>query len=198
MRIKRVNDYNKDYREVFYMINDYEARHGITDPDYATANEAISNDDVVSTLNNLIETCKDGQEGFQQAAEGVQNSQLKSLFYEFGQQRAQFAGELQTLVRDLGGDPETTSSTAGALHRGWINIKSAITGQDDQAILNECERGEDVAKNAYKDALEENLPANVLSVVQNQYTAVQAAHDQVKALRDAADNSTSSTASTGY
>jgi len=180
------------------MINDYEARHGITDPDYATANEAISNDDVVSTLNNLIETCKDGQEGFQQAAEGVQNSQLKSLFYEFGQQRAQFAGELQTLVRDLGGDPETTSSTAGALHRGWINIKSAITGQDDQAILNECERGEDVAKNAYKDALEENLPANVLSVVQNQYTAVQAAHDQVKALRDAADNSTSSTASTGY
>ena len=52
-------------------------------------NESISNDDVISTINNLIETCKDGQEGFQQAAEGVQNSQLKSLFYEFGQQRAQ-------------------------------------------------------------------------------------------------------------
>lgn len=166
----------------------------------AEYNESISNDDVISTLNNLIETCKDGQEGFQQAAEGVKNSQLKSLFYEFGQQRARFAGELQALVRELGGDPETSSSTAGALHRGWINIKSAITGQDDKAILNEAERGEDVAKNAYKDALEENLPSNILSVVQNQYTEVQAAHDQVRALRDAADddNFTSSTARTGY
>jgi uncharacterized protein (TIGR02284 family) len=166
-----------------------------TTPQYS---DTISNDDLISTLNNLIETCKDGQEGFQQSAEGVQNSQLKSLFYEFGQQRAQFAGTLQGLVRELGGDPETSSSTAGALHRGWINIKSAITGQDDSAILNEAERGEDVAKNAYKDALEENLPANIRSAVQEQYSAVQAAHDQIKALRDSMDNTTSSTARTGY
>ena len=154
----------------------------------------MTNDNVISTLNNLIEICKDGQEGFKQAADGVERSDLKSLFYEFSQQRSQFVGELQSLVRDVGGDPENTGSIAGSLHRGWINIKSAVTGQDEAAILNECERGEDVAKNAYKEALEENLPANVTEVVQRQATAVQTAHDRVKALRDSANNSGSSTA----
>lgn len=151
----------------------------------------MADDNTISTLNNLIETCKDGQEGFKQAAEGVTRSDLKTTFYELGQQRAKFAGELQNLVRELGGDPETTSSTVGALHRGWINIKSAITGQDDAAILNEAERGEDVAVNAYKKALEETLPANVQSVVQEQATAVKAGHDQVRSLRDAANAASS-------
>jgi uncharacterized protein (TIGR02284 family) len=147
-------------------------------------NMNTANTDVISTLNNLIETCKDGQNGFQTAAEGVQNSNLKSTFYEFGQQRAQFVGELQALVRELGGDPENSGSVAATLHRGWINIKSTITGQDDTAILNEAERGEDVAKDQYKKALELSLPANATSVIQRQYQEVQAAHDTVKALRD--------------
>ena len=164
--------------------------------EYTTAH-TIDNDNVISTLNNLIETCKDGQEGFKQSAEGVQNSELKKVFYEYGQQRAQFTGELQSLVREFGGDPETSGSTTGAIHRGWINLKSAITGQDDAAILNEAERGEDVAKNAYKEALEESLPANVLQTVQQQYTQVQAAHDNIRALRDAANN-IGDTASKGY
>lgn len=153
-----------------------------------------ANDDVISTINGLIQTCKDGQEGFQESAEALQSSSLKSSFYELGQQRAKFTGELQTLVRELGGDPEDSGSISGAIHRGWINLKSVVTGQDDAAILNEAERGEDVAKNAYKSALEQNLPANVASVVQEQYSAVQAAHDQVRALRDSANNTSSSTA----
>ncbi len=156
---------------------------------------ALSNDDVISTLNGLIETCKDGQEGFAEAADGVERSDLKSLFYEFSQQRAQFSGELQSLVRSLGGDPENTGSTLGALHRGWINIKSAVTGKDDEAILNECERGEDAAKAAYKDALTKGLPANVSEVVGTQQSSIISAHDRVKALRDSADGR-SSTATT--
>ncbi len=151
--------------------------------------ENASNSDVISTLNNLIETCKDGQNGFQTAAEGVQNSNLKSTFYEFGQQRAQFVGELQTLVRELGGDPENSGSVAATLHRGWINIKSTITGQDDAAILNEAERGEDIAKNAYEKATATSLPANVSTVLQKQYAEVKAAHDKVRDLRDAANAS---------
>ena len=157
----------------------------------------MANDSVITTLNNIIETLKDGQEGFQQAAEGVQDSSLKTIFYEYSQQRAQFVGELQGLVRELGGDAETSSSLAGALHRGWINIKSAVTGRDDAAILNECERGEDIAKNVYKDALAADLPSNVSSVIQRQATAVQQAHDKVRSLRDVANNTSSSTATTG-
>jgi len=154
----------------------------------------MADDKTISTLNNLIETCKDGQEGFKQAAEGVERSDLKSLFYDLGQQRAKFAGELQALVRELGGDPETTSSTAGALHRGWINIKSYVTGKDEAGVLNEAERGEDIAKKAYKDALAENLPANVMTVVQTQANEVMTAHDKVRDLRDAANNTTSTAA----
>ncbi len=156
----------------------------------------MANEETISTLNNLIETCKDGQEGFKQAAEGVERSDLKSLFYDLGQQRARFAGELQTLVRELGGDPEKTSSTAGALHRGWINIKSLVTGKDEAGVLNEAERGEDVAKKAYKDALAENLPANVMTVVQAQANEVMTAHDRVRDLRDSANNTTSTTTTT--
>jgi uncharacterized protein (TIGR02284 family) len=148
------------------------------------AGEAVTNDEVISTLNNLIETCKDGQNGFQSAAEGIEDSSLKSLFYEYSQQRAQFAGELQALVRDLGGDPENSGSVAASLHRGWINIKSVVTGKDDGAILDECERGEDVAKNAYQNAANMNLPTNVSTVIQRQAAAVQEAHDRVKALRN--------------
>ena len=163
----------------------------------ATENAMLSNDDVISTLNGLIETCKDGQEGFQESAESVTDSTLKTAFYEFSQQRAQFVGELQALVRDLGGDPENSGSISGAIHRGWIDLKAIVTGKSDAAILNEAERGEDVAKGYYRDAAEKNLPANVSSVVNKQYQAIQSAHNQVKQWRDSANNE-NSTAKTGY
>jgi len=146
---------------------------------------ATDNDDVISTLNNLIETCKDGQNGFQTAAEGVKNSELKTLFLGFSQQRAQFAGELQNEVRRLGGDPEQTGSVAATLHRGWINIKSTVTGEDEGAVIAECERGEDSAVKNYKDALNQTLPQNIRGIVENQYTQVQSAHDRIRSLEKA-------------
>jgi uncharacterized protein (TIGR02284 family) len=178
------------------MINDYEATSDITSERINNGTDNFSNSDIVSTLNELIETCKDGQEGFKQAAEGVERSDLKSLLFEFSQQRAHFAGELQSIVQTLGEEPETSGSTAGALHRGWINIKAAVTGKDEKAILNECERGEDSAKNTYKDALENPFPSAIADVVRNQYESVQMAHDRVKALRDSYDTDRSSTATT--
>ncbi|HEV8591938.1 MAG TPA: PA2169 family four-helix-bundle protein [Pyrinomonadaceae bacterium] len=176
------------------MINDYEATRPIAETGTRTK---ISNVDVIATLNGLIETCKDGLEGFKLAAEELERTDLKTLFYEFSQQRARFFGELQSLVSQLGGDPEESGSFAGTVHRGWMNLKTALIGKDEAAILNECERGEDSAKNAYKEALQTALPANVVDVLQTQYASVQAAHDRVKALRDAANQDKSSTASTG-
>jgi uncharacterized protein (TIGR02284 family) len=144
-----------------------------------------SNDEVISTLNGLIETCRDGQNGFKAAAEGVENSELKSLFYAYSQQRAQFVGQLQDEVRRLGGDPENTGSVAASLHRGWIDIKSAVTGGDDASIINECERGEDSAVKTYSDALGKDLPAGVRPVVERQFAAVREAHDRIRALERA-------------
>ena len=146
---------------------------------------ATTNNDVISTLNNLIETCKDGENGFRTSAEGVQNSELQTLFNQYAQQRAQFASELQSEVRRLGGDPETTGSVAATLHRGWINIKSAVAGNEESAVLAECERGEDSAVRNYQDALNENLPADVQSIIQRQYAQIKEAHDRVRSLRDA-------------
>ncbi|HEY0368613.1 MAG TPA: PA2169 family four-helix-bundle protein [Chthoniobacterales bacterium] len=146
--------------------------------------------ETISTINSLIETLKDGQEGFRQAAEAVKDSQLKTLFNEYSLQRSRFAGELQNEAIGMGeSDPENTSSTAGAMHRAWINLKSAITTQDDHAILAECERGEDSAISEYKKAMEHNdLTSPIRDTVSRQYTDVKAAHDRIKALRDASKN----------
>ena len=143
--------------------------------------------EIISTINNLIETLKDGQKGFKEAADAVSDSQLKSLFTEYSQQRARFATELQTEARTFGeAEPETGGSAAGAMHRGWINLKSAITSNDESAVLAECERGEDSAVEAFEKAMRSDLPAPVRGVVSRQYTEIKSAHDRVKNLRDSA------------
>lgn len=144
----------------------------------------MNNDEVISTLNDLIETCKDGEEGFRTCAEDMKDTQIKSLFMNRAQGCAQAAGELQQLVRTYGGDPETSSGLGGALHRRWVDLKSLVTGKDDKSILDECERGEDVAVRSYRSALEKNLPVDVRNIVERQYQGVLQNHDQVKRLRE--------------
>ena len=140
-----------------------------------------------TVLNNLIETLKDGQEGFRQAADGVSDPKLKSLFSGYSDQRSRFANALQSEVRRHGEtEPETSSSATGALHRGWINLKSAITGGDEHAILAECERGEDSAVEEYKKALDDGLSVAAQELVSRQFAEIKAAHDRIRSLRDAA------------
>lgn len=140
------------------------------------------NKKVLSTLNGLIETCKNGEEGFRTAAEGISDQAIKVAFAKFSRERWQMARELQDEVQGLGGTPETSGSLGGAVHRGWMNIKSAVTGGNDQQIVAEAERGEDIAKAAYKSALEESLPAQVRALVERQAAQVTAVHDLVRAM----------------
>ena len=151
-----------------------------------------SSNKVVSVLNELIETCTDGAKGFAAAAEDAEAANLKSLFTKYSSQRASFAADLDGFVVGLRGEPAESGHVKGAVHRGWLNLKSMLSGHDDKAILNECERGEDYAKKAYEDALKEELPSDVRAVVARQATDVRAAHDVVRDLRDKANGSSNS------
>ncbi|WP_110972797.1 MULTISPECIES: ferritin-like domain-containing protein [Pseudomonas] len=149
-----------------------------------------TNKEVISVLNDLIEFSKDGEKGFKTCAEDVKRADLKTYFLQRSSDCGNAAAELQQHVRSLGGDPETSTSLTGDMHRGWVNLKSMVTGKDEEAVLNEAERGEDHALKAYKEALEKLAkvaPASAAySLVERQYHGVQRNHDQVKVLRNSA------------
>jgi uncharacterized protein (TIGR02284 family) len=138
--------------------------------------------DTASTLNELVQTCKDGENGFRAAAESVPDSNLRHLLESYAQQRAEFAAELQLEVRRLSEDPASGGHAAAALHRTWMDIKAGLTGHDEAAIIAECERGEDVAVRAYKKALDSDLPNDLRVMVERQFVEVKDAHDHIRSL----------------
>jgi uncharacterized protein (TIGR02284 family) len=142
----------------------------------------------ISILNDLIETLKDGELGYQQAGEVTKDADLKTLFAGYAHQRHEYAKVLQKAVYGLGeAKPEHSGSTSAAMHRGWIGLKAALTTENRHAILAECERGEDSAKKAYSDALADpDLSPEFAIIVQEQSAGILAAHNEVKKLRDLA------------
>src|SRR5262249_30408962 len=145
----------------------------------------MNNNEVIAILNNLIETCRDGQEGFRTAAENIRNSEFRRLFNIFSQQRAQFVTELQAEVHRLGGSPETKGSVVGWLQRGWMNAKVAVRA-DEASVILECQRGEEAAVNNYQEALKADLPLDVQYVVKRQYMDIKDAFDRIRILQRAA------------
>jgi uncharacterized protein (TIGR02284 family) len=143
----------------------------------------VPREEILFSLNELIETCLDGKQGFLEAATHAANSQLKQMCMEYSLQRAQFAAQLQDEVRRLGGEPEEAGSVPGALHRRWMEVKSAVTGRDDDAIIAECERGEDVALARYRENIEKKLPATARDLILPQFQAIQKAHDRFRDLK---------------
>lgn len=143
---------------------------------------ALTVDQVVGTLNDLIETCKDGEQGYQLAAENIQDKELEALLMSYARQRGECAAELQHQVKRLGGRPEQRGSMAGALHRGWLDIRAAVAGHKPEDILAECERGEETAMQTYQDALAKDLPGDIRAMIALQGEKIRDCLDHVRAL----------------
>ena len=170
-----------------------EARHAtraawnrLTPTDMSTPNGAIDNSDVLDTLEDLSECCKDGEYGFRTAAEQVKRLDLKTVLMQRAQDCQKAAQELHEQTRALGGTPDDSGTTAGAVHRGWVAVKTMFTTYDDKAVLDECERGEDHALGCYRKALKQSLPVALRQLVERQMQGAQRNHDQIKQLRDSA------------
>ena len=148
--------------------------------------QVADNDDVIDTLNNLLESCNDGQYGFTECAENVKAQDIQVQLMRRADECRTAADELSAKIRDLGGEPDEGGTTSGALHRGWVSVRGKLSGYTDLAMLEECERGEDAALARYRKALnEDGLPSEIRSLIERQAQGAQRNHDQVKAMRDA-------------
>jgi uncharacterized protein (TIGR02284 family) len=133
-------------------------------------------------LNHLIDVCMDGERGFRTAADAVSSRALKTLFDDLAEERGRFATALLPHLRRLGGTTDWDGTNAGALHRRWINLRAHVPGHRDHTIVTEAERGEQVALNAYEEALSGMLPPTVIGLVEMQQRAMQRAVDRIRAV----------------
>ncbi|AMM23407.1 ferritin-like domain-containing protein [Variovorax sp. PAMC 28711] len=147
--------------------------------------EALANDKVVGVLNDLLENAHDGEYGFRVCADEVDaSSALKRVFGERAVQCRVAGNELAALIAQYGGTPAEGGSATGAMHRGWVHVKAAVGANSELSMLEECERGEDAAVARYRKALKQDLPIDVLALVQRQADGAQRNHDQIRDLRD--------------
>jgi uncharacterized protein (TIGR02284 family) len=133
-------------------------------------------------MNHLIETCRDAERGLRLASARVTDPSLKRLLAEMAAQRASFASELLPYAQRLGGEPPAAGTAAGALHRGWIDLKASVVHTDD-AIVAEVQRGDGVALRTYFEAVNGMLPPDARDVVQRQCDALASAHVRVGAFQ---------------
>jgi len=145
---------------------------------------AMTDEEIAEVLNDLVETSKDGEYGFRVCADHCKAAELKTVFERHSAECRAAAQELQTLVAEYGGKPETGGSVSGAMHRGWLAVRGTVALNDDLSMLEEAERGEDTARDRYRKALRRDLPPSVRAVIQRQSDGVQRNHDEIKLLRD--------------
>lgn len=144
----------------------------------------LNNEQVVGLLNTLLETCRDGEFGFDACARHVDSPELREVFSMRAADCQRAARELETYVAEYGGTPDSGGTAAGALHRGWVELKGSLAPSSDLAMLEECERGEDTALERYREAARQPLPDAVRVVVERQMHGVERNHEQIRRLRD--------------
>ncbi|MEO8619196.1 MAG: PA2169 family four-helix-bundle protein [Sphingomicrobium sp.] len=144
----------------------------------------FGNNDELATIKTLTSTLNDSVNGYREAAEHVDSAELKQLFTQFADSRATASTDLQAEVRRMGGEPDTDGSTLGGLHQSWLDLKAAITGRDDKAVINEVERGEDYLKEKFEAALKtDKLDGEGRAVIERAYASVREGHDRISALK---------------
>ncbi|MBC7434432.1 MAG: PA2169 family four-helix-bundle protein [Bdellovibrionales bacterium] len=154
------------------------------DQSQSTPNSSVDNDDTIDTLNEVLENCRDGEYGFRASAEHTKAQDVKTLFLRHADECRAAAAELAAEIRRLGGTTDEGGTAGGSLHRGWVAVRGTLTGYSDLAMLEECERGEDVSLGRYRSALKQELPAGIKAMLERQMQGAQRNHDLVKALRD--------------
>ncbi len=143
----------------------------------------MSDNHDIDVLNPLIETTLDSMKGFTEAAEDS-SGQYTQLFQEMAGERSAVASHLQDCVTSLGGDPETHSSFTAAAHRGFMNLKESLMGNDDRAVIEEVERGEDYIKAKFEAALQDgDLMPETRQAIEQGYQSVRKGHDRVSAIK---------------
>lgn len=140
--------------------------------------------DEISTLNSLISTTIDSITGYEDAASNSEGGRFQQMFRDRSNERQRVVEDLRSEVRRLGGEPEEGGSFMGKTHQRWLDLKAAVTGRDDQAIINEVERGEDYLKEKFEEALDgDKLTGDSRSAVERCYQSVRAGHDQISQLK---------------
>lgn len=142
------------------------------------------NEREVDTLNDLIKTTIDSVDGYRSAAEDAENSEYRSIFFDRANERSAVADQLQAYVRELGGEPNTDGSIVAGAHRAFMGLKTAITGNDDKAVVAEVERGEDVIKHKFEEAMSDSdISPETRVVIDRCYQSVKTGHDQMSNLK---------------
>lgn len=183
------------------LARDWESRRGSSSLDWQQARPAtraawdrvqtstpttgeFDRDDLLETLDDLLKTCRDGEKGFKEAAEHTRTASLATLLRDRAQTCARGAEDIVAAIGRLGGEANDRGSATGALHRGWVSARGSVGALSDLDMLEECERGEDAALGRYRKALEQPLPADVRTLVEQQMAGAQRNHDEIKRLRD--------------
>lgn len=147
-----------------------------------------NHDEIVDSLQELLEKNYDAEKGFKKALDNTKNHSLKNYLKHQAVKRSRFATELDFEIRSLDAKPKESGSASASIHRAWIDLKSAIAGNDDEAILEECIRGDKASVEEYEDVLKnQRLPSKIEQVVTKQLDDIRQTLNEVKRMEDLKD-----------